>query len=167
VSTQTSKTSTNVTVPRSKHLASTEREATVNEASLRSNCKWLRDSSSTNATIPSSSSAKKIAPWKRSSEHSSSTILTTIKFKTVLEFFHLSNLANASREEAIFLHILYSHLSTQATLLAAILPWSVQRPLRALRAAMNGRARNYSARSAKRKRLSGSPAVSRKRLSGA
>lgn len=30
----------------------------------------------------------------------------TVNFKTVLGFFHLSNLANASVDEAIFLHIL-------------------------------------------------------------
>jgi hypothetical protein len=45
-----------------------------------------------------------------------------------LRFFHISSLENASREEAIYLHTLYSHLLTQARLLAAILPWSVQRP---------------------------------------
>ena len=91
--------------------------------------------------------------------------VSTVSFKTVLDFFHLHNLANASLDEAIFLHILYSSLATQARLLAAILPYSVQRPLQALLAAMSVPAQNCNARSAKRKPLSGSSASSRKRSS--
>jgi len=91
----------------------------------------------------------------------------TASLSTVLEFFHLENFSNASREEAIYLHTLYSHLLTQARLLAAILPWSVQRPLQALRAAMNEPGRNCSVQSAKRKPLSGSPVSSRKHSSTA
>ena len=54
-------------------------------------------------------------------------------------------------------------LSAEANETAAKSLLQYQRPLRVLRAAMNGRARNYSALSAKRKPLSGSPASSRKR----
>ena len=48
----------------------------------------------------------------------------------------MSNFSNASREEAIFLHFLYSQLGTQANLLAAALPWELQRVKRELFAAM-------------------------------
>jgi hypothetical protein len=60
-----------------------------------------------------------------------------VSLRTVLDFFHLRNFSNASLDEAIFLHILYGSLATQARMLAAILPYSVQRPLRALLAAMS------------------------------
>jgi hypothetical protein len=97
-----------------------------------------KESSSTTATLPMNVSG--IPPF-----------VTSVNFSTVLEFFHIRNFSNASLDEAIFLHILYGSLATQARLLAAILPYSVQRPLRALFAAMNERPRNHSAGSAKRK----------------
>jgi hypothetical protein len=33
----------------------------------------------------------------------------TVKFKTVLDFFHIANLRNASSDEAMFSRILYSY----------------------------------------------------------
>jgi len=96
-----------------------------------------------------------------------SPFVSTVTFKTVLDFFHIRNLSNASFEEAIFLHLLYGHLATEARMLAAILPYSVQRPLRALLAAMNEPGKSYTKRSAKTRPLSCSPASLKKRLSGA
>jgi hypothetical protein len=55
----------------------------------------------------------------------------------------------------------------QAVFLAATHRWKVRQPLRGLLAMMSESGKNYSARSVKRKRLSGSPVASRKRSSGA
>src|SRR5690349_21165073 len=101
---QARRTSTNFTVPNLASMASTERSSTRKVTSpLRSSVTELREASSTNPTVPLYSSTKKIAPSKRSS----TPFVTTVKFKTVLEFFHLSSLRNATPEEAIFLHILF------------------------------------------------------------
>jgi hypothetical protein len=78
--------------------------------------------SSTNPTIPSSSSVKNIAPW----DLCISPLVSTVKFSTVLEFFHLSNFENASREEVIFVHLIYNFISAQATqALHAVTNWRV------------------------------------------
>lgn len=160
MSTQTVRTSSNITLPIRGSVASTRRSSTLNSAPRKSRGGgYTRTVSSTKPTDCSSKSTWYIDPIK----WSSAPLSYTVNLKTVLSFFHISNLENASLEESIFLHTLYSSLLTQARLLAAILPWSVQRPLQALRAAMNARGRNYSARNAKRKRPSNSPAASRKR----
>ena len=149
---QTIGTSSNITFPNLGSVTSTRRGSTAKSDSLRSSGgKNVRVASSIKPTTSSSKSTWSIDPVK----WSSAPLSYTVSLKTVLEFFHISNLRNASLDEAIYLHTLYSHLLTQARLLAAILPWSVQRPLQALRAAMNEPGRNYSARSAKRKRSQG------------
>jgi hypothetical protein len=68
-----------------------------------------------------------------------------------------------SSSELIFLHTVCEQGLRRATFLAAISHWQFQRPLQALLAASNALGRSYNARSAKRKRLSNSPASSRKR----
>jgi hypothetical protein len=123
---------------------------TRNEPFLRPTKLTQSESSSTAETTPVNFSG--IPPF-----------VTTVTLRTVLDFFHIRNLSNISLDEVIFLHVLYGSLATQARMLAAILPGSVQRPLQALLAAMNEPGRSYNARSAKRKRLSNSPASSRKR----
>ena len=60
----------------------------------------------------------------------------TVSFSTIIDFFHVPNLSNATREESIFLIALYSELATQANLLAGILPWELTRAKRELFAAM-------------------------------
>jgi hypothetical protein len=159
---QTVRTSSKITLPNRGSLTSTIRGSTVKSDSLKSSGgKNRRVASSIKPTISSSKSTWSIDPVR----WTSAPLSYTVSLSTVLEFFHISNLENASLEEAIYLHALYSHLLTQARLLAAILPWSVQRPLQALRAAMNEPGKNYSEQSAKRKPPSGSPSVSRKRSS--
>ena len=71
-----------------------------------------------------------------------------------------------SWDECMFLFLSLDGLR-RAIYLAPIFHWRYQRPLQALLAAMNARDRNYSARNAKRKPLSGSSVSSRKRSSGA
>lgn len=141
--------------------ASRRRFPMLKEASLKSITRNERSLVIAKATKDNSSSIEAISPTSISGFPP---FVSTVSFKTVLEFFHVQNLSNASRDEAIFLHILYSSLATQARLLAAILPGSVQRPLRELFAAMCGPGKSYTKRSAKPRPLSGSPASSRKRL---
>jgi len=93
----------------------------------------------------------------------SSPLVRKVSLRTVLEFFHLHNLSRISFEEAMFLHVLYGSLATQARLLAAILPGSLQRPLQALLSKMSVSCKNYSDKNAVHKRPSGSPASLRKR----
>jgi len=146
-------------------VAITERASTLKDASLRSIRENFRDASSVTPTRSRDSSTENTCPCQISG---TPPFVKTVTLKTVLEFFHVANLENAiARDEAIFLYLLYSQLATQAELLAAILPWSVQRPLQELFGAMNEPGRNCNARSAKRKPLSGSSASSRKRSSGA
>jgi hypothetical protein len=76
---------------------------------------------------------------------------------------HASSIQNATLEEISFMHYASFMGLSEAKNLASKLHWQCQRPLRVLRAMTNERARNYSARSAKRKPLSGSSASSRKR----
>jgi hypothetical protein len=130
------------------------------DAPLRSSTGDARVKSSANPTRSSTRSTWYIEPenWSRVP------LAFTTSFNEVLEFFHLSSLENASSEEAIFPNILYCNLFTQARLLAAILPWSVERPMQALLAMLSKSSRNYSARSAKRKPLSGAKVSSRKRF---
>lgn len=70
-------------------------------------------------------------------------------------------------EERMFVLAVKNFGPKTAVTLAAKFHWKCQRPLQELRAAMNARGKNYSARSAKRKRPSGVAASSRKRSSGA
>jgi hypothetical protein len=156
--TQQTKTfiSSNRTLPTCGSSTSTERSLRVKSAPSRSSTKAKCEGSSAKPTLPADSSTENIVPCQISGTRP---FVRTVNFKTVLDFFHLPNLTNASRDEAIFLHILYSQLATQAELLAAILPYSVQRPLRELFAAMNEPGRNYSAQNAKRKRPSNSSAA--------
>jgi hypothetical protein len=81
---------------------------------------------------------------------------------------HLFNCEIAStRDENLFLGILTQFSYETAIYLAARHRWKCQRPLRALLVAMSESDRNCNAQSAKRKRLLGSSASSRKRSSGA
>ncbi len=82
--------------------------------------------------------------------------------------FHLfkSLKPSLSGDECMFL-LTSLHGIKQAVFLAATHRWKVRRPLRGLLAMMSESDRNYSAQSAKRQRLSGSPASSRKRSSTA
>lgn len=148
----------------SPRSASSLRFPTIKDAPTKLTTRWPRSAETAKLTCSEISSTTATTPTKVSGVPP---FVSSVTFKTVLDFFHIRNLSNASLDEAIFLHILYGSLATQAELLAAILPMSVQRPLQALFAAMNARGRNYSARSAKRKPPSNSPASSRKRSSGA
>ncbi len=160
---QLTRNSSNTTLPVPKRTASMDRSVSTNEAPRKSNTGVSRVASSAKPTRSATSSTWYTDPVKWSSVP----LVYTVNLNTVLDFFHLRNFKNASSEESIFFHTLYCNLFTQARLLAAILPWSVQRPLQALREAMSAPARNYSVRSAKRKRPSNSQAASRKRSSGA
>ena len=76
---------------------------------------------------------------------------------------HASKIQNATSEEISCIHLASLIGWTEAEQLAAKLRLLPQRTWQELREAMNGCDRNYSARSTKRKRLSGSPAFSRNR----
>jgi hypothetical protein len=78
---------------------------------------------------------------------------------------HVLNIPNASALEIRVLELVIMLGLPTVERIAAIFHWRCQRPLRALRAMMNGRARNYSERSAKRKQLLGSSASLKKRSS--
>jgi len=80
---------------------------------------------------------------------------------------HLSRIHNATPDEISFMHLTSLLGLNTATVLAAKFHWKYQRPLQVLREVTNARGRNYSARSAKRKRLSSSQAASKKRSSTA
>jgi hypothetical protein len=147
-------TSTKLTTSSLPRRASTDCLPIVNSAPLRLSPNPSREGSSTKYTSPVSS-AEEITPRTRTGN---SFLVSTVKFKTVLDFFHLTSFENASVGEAIFLHTLYRQLAIEARLLAATLPYSLQRPLRALLAAMNEPGRNYRKRGTKRKRLSASSA---------
>jgi len=92
---------------------------------------------------------------------------TMLRQRFLWEFIHSLKNTKASSDELMFCSVVDSLGITRAIYLAAKFHWKCQRPLRALLGGKNGRDRNYGARSAKRKRLSGSPSVSRKRSSGA
>jgi len=64
----------------------------------------------------------------------------------------LQNFKNCTRDERTFISAVAAFDLRTAADLAATLHWKCQRPLQALLAASNARGRNYSARSAKRKR---------------
>jgi len=89
---------------------------------------------------------------------------TTVTSNGVPALCHtLKNRENASSDEQ-FIHPLIQTFGREtAEFLAARFGYSLQPPSPELRAETNARGRNYSARSAKRKRLSGSSASSRKR----
>jgi len=76
---------------------------------------------------------------------------------------HASSIQNATPDEISFMYFASFMGLTEAANLATKLHWQYQRPLRVLRAMMNARDRNCSARSAKRKRPSGSSTTSSKR----
>jgi hypothetical protein len=143
----------------SDHLASSVRFPNVKAAPATGTEQYERKDSTKKPTCPASSSSATILPMTVSGFP---LFVKTVTFKQVLEFFHIRNLPNASSEEAIFLHVLYGQIATQARLLAAILPWSLQRPLQALHEAMNESEQNCSGKSVKRKRPSGSPASSKR-----
>lgn len=146
---QTVRSSSKITLPNSRPLASTLRGPTVKAAPVRQRGgKAFRASSARVAsTIKSTSSPSKSTWYIDPVKWASAPLAYTVSLKTVLRFFHISNLENTSLDEDIYLHTLYSQLVTQARLLAAIWPWPVQRPLQALRAAMSGPGKNYSVRS--------------------
>lgn len=73
------------------------------------------------------------------------------------------NIFRASSDEMRFMEFYLSFGWKTATYLATKFHWKCQRPLQALRAMMNERGKNYSGKSAKRKRPSGSPASLKKR----
>jgi hypothetical protein len=141
-------------LPVSSHLkdspsprsAKRERFPTLKRHSLKSTVRSARVSWSTKLTRRKSSSGSITAPMNVSG---GSFWVKTVSFNKVLDFFHLQNLSNTSFEEAIFLHLLYESLATQARILAAMFPGSLQRTLQALLAAMNGCDRSYTKRSAK------------------
>ena len=142
------RSSAKVTLPSARRDAFTRFAFTTKEASVKSKRRESRVASSTKPTSLRDSSTEMIRPCQLSGTPS---FVQTVRFRTVLEFFHISNFSKATLEEAIFLHVLYSQVATQAEMLRAVLPWSVQRPLQALLAAMNEPGKNYSERSAKRK----------------
>ncbi|SRR5712692_5114449 len=131
----------------------------IKEQSLKSTEQNERVSWSAKLTRSDSSSGSVTAPMNT---FGGSPFVSTVTLSKVLDFFHIQNLSNASFEEAIFLHILYSSLATQAKTLAAIFPGSLRRPLQALLEAMNEPGKNCTKQSAKRKPPSNSPTSSRK-----
>jgi hypothetical protein len=76
-------------------------------------------------------------------------------------FFNIETAS--SNEERIFALSVLNFGPKIAIDLAARFRWKCQRPLQGLRAMMNERGKNYSGKSAKRKRPSGSPASLKKR----
>jgi hypothetical protein len=157
-------TSSNSKISSSERRASRERFPTSNAASVKSKAVIAREGRTAKPTCMALSSTASTKPVSMSGWPP---FVRTVTFKTVLDFFQLPSLRNASFEEAMFLHILYSSLANQAEMLAAILPWSVQRPLQALFSTMSVPAQNCNVQSAKRKRPSSSSASSRKRSSSA
>ncbi len=152
--------SSNTSKSSSSRLTSTIRFPTLNLAPFRSSVGKSRVAITENPTSLHSTSNEEIRPRSISGIPS---FVSTVSFKTVLRFFHVPNLSNASLDEAIFLHVFYSSLATQARMLAAILPWSLQRPLRALLAAMNEPGKSYTKQNAKHKRPSNSLASLKRR----
>ncbi len=88
---------------------------------------------------------------------------SSTKCNCALILRHASSIQNATPQEISFMHMASFMGLSAAKTLASKLHWQCQRPLRVLRAMMNERGRNYSARSAKRKPLSGSSVSLRKR----
>ena len=156
--------SSHVKISPPSRSASKTRSPTINEHSPRSTMRGERVLWSAKPTLRNFSSGKVTAPTNVSGR---SPFVTTVTFNKVLDFFHVQSLSNASFEEAILLHVLYFSLTSQIETLAATLPESLQRPLRALLAAMNEPGRSYTKQSAKRKQPSNSPASLRKRSSSA
>lgn len=62
----------------------------------------------------------------------------SISLTGVCNFFHIENLSNASRDESIFLHLLFAHLASEAKLLSAAM-LDVERPLNLLLKSMTER----------------------------
>lgn len=146
--------------PKDEALASTKCGSTEKDAPDKSTPKCSRVAETENPIINRPKSTWYISPLTLFDTPSG---VVSVSFRTVCEFFHLENLSNASREEVIFLHILFAHLASEAKMLAAILPWSVERPLRALLEVMNESGGNYTKQTTKRKRPSGFPVSSEKR----
>ena len=144
----------------SSRSASTTRFPILKTAPLKSSVLKQRVAVIAKPTRPNPSSSDEIMPRSISGFPP---FVTTVNLKTVLDFFHIPNLSNASLDEAIFLHTLYSSLATQARLLAAILPWSLERPLQELLAAMNEPDKSYTKQNARTRRPSGSQASLKKR----
>jgi hypothetical protein len=161
---QLARGSSKIIRPDAGRLASTDLSRTTKSVLLKSKATTSRGNEYIKQIRKSARSTWYISPLRLFDSPDGA---TSIKLSTVCEFFQIRNLPNASLEEAKFLHILYSHLASGARMLAAILPWSVERPLRALLAAMNARGKSYTKRSAKTRPLSCSPASLKKRSSGA
>src|SRR5712692_5058754 len=98
-------------------VASTARFPTLKLAPLKSIGKMSRVADSTKVTTSLSASSHEISPRNM---FGIPPFVSIVSFKTVLDFFHIPNLSNASLDEAIFLHILHGSLATQARMLAAI-----------------------------------------------
>jgi hypothetical protein len=79
---------------------------------------------------------------------------------------HALRIANPSSQEMRFIEFVITFDLNSARLIAAKLRLRCQRPLQALLSMMSERGKNYSVRSAKRKRPSNSATASRKRSSG-
>ena len=90
---------------------------------------------------------------------------------TPAEFFQLFKTCrkfdNPCSSDIMFISFVQDFGLKEAIQRATKLRWQYQRPLQALLAMWSESAQNYSVRNAKRKRLSGSPAASRKRSSTA
>lgn len=134
---QLTKTSSKINRPPPRRLTSTAPSRVSKTAPRNSNISDVpRGDKYIKPTLRSPSSTWKICPLRMFDPPDE---VTSLKLSTVSEFFHIPKMRNASMHEAIFLHVLYAQLATQARMLAAILPWSVQRPCRALLAAMHGK----------------------------
>ena len=87
-------------------VTSTDRSAIAKDAPRRSKVRRSRVASSANSTSSCCSSTDVIEPSQISGIPK---LVKTVKFKTVLDFFHIANLRNASSDEAMFSRILYSY----------------------------------------------------------
>src|ERR1700686_2926404 len=87
-------------------VTSTDHSAIAKDAPRRSKVRRSRVASSTNSTSSCCSSTDVIEPSQISGIPK---FVKTVKFKTVLDFFHIANLRNASSDEAMFSRILYSY----------------------------------------------------------
>src|SRR5258708_2654253 len=100
MSTQTVRTSSKITLPNRGSVASTLNGSTVKNDSRKSRVgKCNRVAVTTKPISSPSKSTWYIDPVK----WSSAPLSYTVSLKTVLEFFHISSLENASLEEAIYL----------------------------------------------------------------
>jgi hypothetical protein len=129
-------TSSIKTLPSPGRLTSTKSAPTRKRALRKFNgCKKVRVETSTNPISRASSSTWKMCPVCR--EPGCSSTAGTVSLKSLLEFFHIRNFRNASVDEAIFYHTLFTHLATNARMLASVLPGSYSRALKSLLRSMH------------------------------